>query len=162
MKKRRDELSVTPLTAALTSTMRELAADRRHAHAEIWARWRDVVGPEVYRRSFPVSLRGTILTVGVSSSSWLHEMSFLRESLVERLAEEVGPGIVSEVKLVLDPTLGADDRLPAPDADAPPPPAPPAELSPELRAETARLPDDGLRAAVERAIAAGLARGPKR
>ena len=65
------------------------------------------------------------------------------------------------MRFVLDPSLGADDRLPAPDADATPP-APPAELSPELRAETARLPDDGLRAAVERAIAAGLSRGPRR
>jgi hypothetical protein len=162
MTKRRDELAVTPLTAALTSAMRELASDRRHVHAEIWARWRDIVGPEVYRRSFPISLRGKVLTIGVSSSPWLQEMSFLKTSLVDRLAEEIGAGVVAEVKLVLDPGVGSDGGAPVPaDPDAVPRPPATADIGPELLAETARLPDRDLRAAVERAIAAGLRKRPR-
>jgi hypothetical protein len=151
MGRRRDELEVTPLTAALTSVLRDLAATQSRAHAELWARWRDVVGPETYRRSFPVGLRGKTLIVGVSSSSWLQELSFLKAAILDRIAEEIGPEVVAEISFVLDPALAVEG------ASLPPPPRPrsdPAPVAPELRAEVERLEDPDLRAAVERAIGA--------
>jgi len=161
MGKTRDELAVTPLSAALTSVLRDLAGTRPKSHAELWARWRTVVGPEMYRRSFPVALRGTTLVVGVSTSSWLQELSFLKTAILDRIAEEIGPGVVSEIKLVLDPQLGAEDaafRGP----EAPPKPAPRLEIDPALRADLDRIEDPELRAALERAIAAGAANDDRR
>jgi hypothetical protein len=151
-KKRRDELAVTPLTAAVTSVLRDLAGTQPRAHAELWARWLNVVGPEMYRRSFPAGLRGTTLIVGVSSSSWLQELSFLKTAMLDRIAEEIGPGVVSEITLVLDPQLAAEE--PAPPAQAPPPQGPAPPLAPELRADLDRIADVELRAALERAIGA--------
>jgi hypothetical protein len=113
MHKRRDELATTPLDAAVTAVMRDLAGSLKHAHAELWARWRDVVGPDTYRRSFPSALRGTTLIVGVSSSSWMQELSFLKAAIIDRISEEIGPGVVTDIKLVLDPDLG-DARVTAP------------------------------------------------
>lgn len=112
MDKRRDELATTPLGAAVTAVMRDMAGSLKHAHAELWARWRDVVGPETYRRSFPTALRGTALTVGVSSSAWMQELSFLKAAILDRIAEEIGPGVVTEIRFVLDPEL--DDGAPGP------------------------------------------------
>jgi hypothetical protein len=155
MKKRRDELATTPLTSALTAVMRDLAGTRPKAHAEIWARWGDVVGAEMYRRSFPAALRGTTLVVGVSSSSWLQELSFLKQRIVDRIAEEFGPGVVTEITLVLDPQLAAEDAASAV-ASAPRPKASAPALEPALGAELERIGDPELRAAVERAIRAGL------
>jgi hypothetical protein len=157
MRKRHDELATTPLTAALTSVLRDLAGTRPKAHSEIWARWLSVVGPEMYRRSFPVALRGTTLLVGVSSSSWLQELSFLKSAILDRIAEEVGPGVVTEITLVLDPALAVEDA-----AAAPGPPRPAAargqapKLVPELRADLERIADPELRAALEHAIGASL------
>lgn len=163
MKGKRDELSVSPIGAAVTSLVREMSMGRRRAHAEIWARWRDIVGPEVYRKSFPVSLRGRTLVVGVVSSPWLQEMSFLKTPLLDRLAEEIGPGVVSDIRFVLDPAVAAADAVGARGVDgvAPPPPDP-AIIPPALRAEIDRLEDGELRAAVERAISAGLAARERR
>jgi len=152
MIKRRDELNVTPLTAALTSVLRDLAGTQPKAHAELWARWGAVVGPEMYRRSFPVGLRGTTLIIGVSSSSWLQELSFLKTAMIDRIAEEIGPGVVSEITLVLDPALAAEDAARSPQAPPPPRQAPP--LAPELRADLDQIADPELRAALERAIGA--------
>ena len=153
-KKRRDELAVTPLTAALTSVLRDLAGTQPRAHAELWARWGAVVGPEMYRRSFPVGLRGTTLIIGVSSSSWLQELSFLKTAILDRIAEEIGPGVVSEITLVLDPALAAEDAASAPPAAPPRTPAPAQQLDPGLRADLDQLTDPDLRAALERAICA--------
>ena len=155
MRKRHDELATTPLTAALTSVLRDLAGTRPKAHSEIWARWLSVVGPEMYRRSFPVALRGTTLLVGVSSSSWLQELSFLKSAILDRIAEEIGPGVVTEITLVLDPQLAAEDAAAAP-ANAPVKPARTVALEPALGAEIDRIADPELRTAVERAIRASL------
>lgn len=74
-------------------------------HPELWARWGDIVGPQLCRRCVPLSLQRGRLVVGVSNSTWLHELSFLIPALLDRFAEEVGPGIVKEIRLVAHPQL---------------------------------------------------------
>jgi len=160
--KRRDELATTPLTAALTSVLRDLAGTRPKAHSEIWARWHTVVGPEMYRRSFPVALRGTTLVVGVSSSSWLQELSFLKTAILDRIAEEIGPGVVSEITLVLDPALAVEDAAREAAGEIPKRAAQEPKLDPELRGDLERIADPELRAALERAIGASLPDGERR
>jgi len=111
MKRRNSKSDVTPLSAEVTSMMRNLARDARGVHPEIWARWIEIVGPETYKRAFPRSLKGGTLLVGVVSSAWVQELSFLIPRLLDRIADEVGPDVVKEIKLVLDPAVGSNGRV---------------------------------------------------
>jgi len=105
-KPRRKRSLVTPLGAELTATVREMGRRQRFIHTEIWARWLAIVGSETYKRSFPKSFRGTTLIVGVANSTWMQELSFLERSLLDRLEEEVGAGVVKKIRFVLDTAVG--------------------------------------------------------
>ena len=106
MKKKKREAEVSPLSASVTSVMRSMAEQHKNVHPEIWARWFDIVGSQMYKRAFPKHLKGKTLTIGVGNSVWLQELSFIRQTIIDRLAEEVGPDVVKEIRFVLDPGLG--------------------------------------------------------
>jgi len=82
-----------------------MARGLKQAHPEIWANWPAIVGPDVARRAVPRSFSRKTLVIAVESSSWLQELSYLREGILERLAEAVGPGVVDDVRFVLEPEL---------------------------------------------------------
>ncbi len=92
--------------------MRGLAGSARNVHPEIWARWLQIVGKEMYMRCFPLALKKGTLVIGVSNSSWLHELSYLKTHILDRLAEEVGPDVVSDLRLVLDNNVGTNRAQP--------------------------------------------------
>ncbi len=102
MKRHKRSSTTSPVHAEVTSVLREMCRRNRYFHPEIWVRWLEITGPEISAHAFPLSLKAKILTVGVVNSTWLHELSFLKNDLLDRITEEVGPGIVLEVRLVLD------------------------------------------------------------
>jgi hypothetical protein len=124
----------------------------------ILARWREIVGPSLSDRTWPDGLDRGILWVRVKNSSWLHQLSFLREDLVRRLNRELGdPPLLQDIRFhvgtrrrvsdddALAPTLKI--RRPPTRERQPPPPATAARLEQiEREAETVR--DEELRAII--------------
>jgi len=104
-KPRKKDGVVSPLSADVASVLRGMARGLEQAHPEIWANWPSIVGPEVARRAVPRSFDRGTLVVAVESSTWLQELSYLKEGILERLAEAVGPKVVKDIKLVLEPAL---------------------------------------------------------
>ncbi|MFO8073172.1 MAG: DUF721 domain-containing protein [Polyangia bacterium] len=95
----------TALGTEVTSVLRRVFSRGRNVHPEIWARWPQIAGPQLAGRAVPRSLRGRTLVVAVGSSPWLQELSFLRPQLLDNLTDQVGPGVVEDIRLVLDPDL---------------------------------------------------------
>lgn len=108
MAARRKESRVSSLAAEVVPVLRQIGAGQRNVHPEIWARWISIVGERIARRAIPQALRGRTLVVGVASSSWLQELSYLKPTLLDHLAEEIGPAVVKDIKLVLDPSIGRE------------------------------------------------------
>jgi hypothetical protein len=121
----------------------------------ILARWRDLVGEALASRTWPDGLERGVLWVRVKNSSWLHQLSFLRDELVVRLNHELGdPPLVREIRF----HVGARQTVAADDALAPtlrirrpplrrrqPPPPPSAQRLAAIEAEAQRIEDTELR-----------------
>lgn len=124
----------------------------------ILARWRELVGPTLSDRTWPDGLERGLLWVRVKNSSWLHQLSFLREDLIARLQRELGdPPIVTDIRF----HVGARGRVAEDDALAPtlrirraparerqPPPPPSHERQAQIRGEADRIEDEELRSIV--------------
>lgn len=67
----------------------------------IWELWAQTVGPELARRSAPLEFRAGRLTVAVSSSPWLQQMSLMAPQLMEALNLALGAPLVKRMKFRL-------------------------------------------------------------
>jgi predicted nucleic acid-binding Zn ribbon protein len=63
-------------------------------------RWPQIVGPEIAQHCAPVDFIDGILTVRGDSTAWATQLRLLSSSLLTRLAEEVGDGTVTELRVV--------------------------------------------------------------
>lgn len=114
--------------------------------------WRAAVGPRIADRARPWTLERGVLTVRVATSVWANELQMLAPELVARLKAR---GIAVESMRFRVGQLDQEERPPERRTVRKVPPVKP--LAPELRAEVAKVEDDGLRSVIERAAQANLA-----
>ncbi len=51
----------------------------------IWTHWPEVVGPKLANRCTPLKLQNLVLTLGVSNSTWLTQLQFMKLELMEKI-----------------------------------------------------------------------------
>jgi predicted nucleic acid-binding Zn ribbon protein len=92
-----------PLSGALDRVARKLGAPRSSALSAVFARWEEIVGEGVAQHSRPLSLRDGALVVGVDEPGWATQVKFLSTTLLERLAEVAGEGVVNAIEVRVRP-----------------------------------------------------------
>lgn len=150
------ESRVGPLIQTLLTEYHLSDEIRRH---RVFTEWLDIVGPRIAARTWPSPIaEGGILWVRVSNSSWLHQLSFLREDLCARVNAHLGnPPLVTEIRLHLGRRQRRGDEDFEPRVAGRfrsfrrrrplPPPATGAQLA-AIESETACIEDDELRAVI--------------
>lgn len=138
-------------------------------HRSICLYWPEIAGGRIANKTFPISFAERLLHVSAVSSSWVQEMQFFKEGLIQRIncwvdANRVWlgpPPLVTEIRF----TLGMERREPLVDPehatrlrqlqlcrmrprDLEPPLASEAELD-AIRMETRTIADPELRAIIE-------------
>ena len=66
----------------------------------VFARWAEVVGPEIGEHSAPESLVDGTLVVRTASTAWATQLRLLAPSIVKRLNTELGDGTVLVVEVL--------------------------------------------------------------
>lgn len=69
----------------------------------VFSRWEELVGPELARRCRPVKLVSGRLVVRAESAIWATQLTYLAADLASRIAQELRPGLVNEIKVVVGP-----------------------------------------------------------
>jgi predicted nucleic acid-binding Zn ribbon protein len=89
-----------PLGDALASVVRSLG-QRPGEHASggtgtvsVFRCWDDVVGTPVCEHARPMALDDGRLVVEVDQPGWATQLRYLSATIIERLGEAVGPGVV--------------------------------------------------------------------
>jgi predicted nucleic acid-binding Zn ribbon protein len=60
-------------------------------------RWDQVVGDEVAAHCQPETFEEKVLTVRTDSTAWATQMRLLAPTILQRLADELGPGVVDRL-----------------------------------------------------------------
>ena len=55
----------------------------------LWTHWPEVVGPKLSNRCHPLKLQNLVLTIGVSNSTWLTQLQFMKLELIEKVKEKL-------------------------------------------------------------------------
>jgi predicted nucleic acid-binding Zn ribbon protein len=85
----------------LGPTLDRLVAERgwttEAAVGGVMGRWAAIVGPEVAAHATPLSFDDGELVVGADSTAWATQIRLLAPTLLARLAEDLGAGVVTSV-----------------------------------------------------------------
>lgn len=85
-------------------TLSRLAAERGWKEplsvGGVVGRWREVVGDDVAEHCTPESFEDGLLVVRADSTTWATNLRLLAPQLLARLAAEVGPDVVREVRVL--------------------------------------------------------------
>src|SRR5262249_25395985 len=65
----------------------------------VFARWTQLVGPDIAEPSEPVSLRDGELLVRASSTAWATQLRLLQRQLIARITATVGAGVVTRLRI---------------------------------------------------------------
>ena len=70
---------------------------------QVWNVWDGVVGEVLAQNARPAAFKGRVLLVHVSSSTWIHQLQFLKEEMIDKLNTALGKVLIEELKFKIGP-----------------------------------------------------------
>ena len=64
----------------------------------VWHVWDSIVGDVISKNAKPAAFKGRILLVHVTSSTWVHQLQFLKEEMIAKLNEALGKSLIDDLK----------------------------------------------------------------
>jgi hypothetical protein len=89
---------------------------------QTWSCWDDVVGPQIARYAQPLRIRGRILEVRVSQSTWMQQLQLLKPKILIQLNERLEENLLDDIFLKSGPI-----KTPAIASPSEPPPTIPLD-----------------------------------
>jgi predicted nucleic acid-binding Zn ribbon protein len=94
-----DERDPQELGALVRGMVADRGWDGTVASAVVVARWEHLVGREIASRCRPTSLVDGELVLTAESTAWATQLRLLAPRLLGRIAAELGPGVVSQIRV---------------------------------------------------------------
>jgi predicted nucleic acid-binding Zn ribbon protein len=92
-----------PLRDALAEVSADLGLPDPDAFGSVLSNWQELVGSELAAHSRLRSLRDGVLRVTVDAAPWATQLRYLERDVVHRAAALVGPDVVREVHVRVEP-----------------------------------------------------------
>ncbi len=88
------------LSDVLSSLLRQKGWVAEVSVGGVIGRWREVVGDQVADHCVPETFEDKVLVVRADSTAWATQVRLLVPTLLRRLAEEIGEGVVEQVTVL--------------------------------------------------------------
>jgi predicted nucleic acid-binding Zn ribbon protein len=70
--------------------------------------WDTIVGDVIARNTKPAAFKDRILLIHVSSSTWIHQLQFLKKDITAKINTALGKTLIEDLKFKIGP-LSNDD-----------------------------------------------------
>jgi predicted nucleic acid-binding Zn ribbon protein len=71
--------------------------------AQVWEKWDRAVGDGIAKNARPKAFKGKLLLVNVTSSTWMHQLQFLKKDIIKQINHALGKELVEEIKFKIGP-----------------------------------------------------------
>jgi predicted nucleic acid-binding Zn ribbon protein len=96
--RRKKQKELVPLGSVLPNLLKSIRTGSDAQLVEVWELWDDVVGETIAKNARPAAFKGKLLLVEVSSSTWMHQLQFLKADIIEKINDAFGKEMVDEIK----------------------------------------------------------------
>ena len=69
---------------------------------KLWAKWEEVVGPTIAKNAEPVGFQRGVLYVWVRNSTWMQQMTFMKDPMRDTINQKFEHKFVKYIKFTLD------------------------------------------------------------
>lgn len=97
---RRDGRDFNLIGDQIEAMVAERGWDVDVAVGSVMGRWAQIVGAEVAAHTVPVTFEDAVLTVRCDSTAWATQLRMMSSHLLQRISDDVGPGVVVELRIV--------------------------------------------------------------
>ncbi|MCG6881598.1 MAG: DUF721 domain-containing protein [Deltaproteobacteria bacterium] len=99
--RKRSKSELIPVSDVIRSLMTDGTLPYRPDDVEIWRVWKEVVGSTYAENSQPSKIRKKQLTITVADSIWLQELTFYKETILEKINLKLGRKAVDSIKITV-------------------------------------------------------------
>ncbi len=86
-----------PISALLETVFAGKPAMKRIREAKAWQFWEEAVGAHIASKAAPVAFRDGTLTVRVSGSAWMQQLSMMKLDIINTLNDAIGEPLVIDL-----------------------------------------------------------------
>lgn len=141
----------------LSSLARRLGLESKLLESRIQREWAAIVGEPIASNTWPDQLRYKKLYLRVHNTVWLHQLTFLKPTLVQKLNSVAGTELIADIVLRVG-ELPEAERVSSPGDPGTQAIIPSADLLAETSAHTTAVQDPDLRDRLAHLMAHSLAR----
>lgn len=70
---------------------------------QVWQVWDGAVGDIIAQNAKPAAFKGRILLVHATSSTWIHQLHFLKKEMIVKLNQALGKSLIDDLKFKIGP-----------------------------------------------------------
>lgn len=101
-----------PIGEALDGFIERHGWSERLRGARIYHHWPTIVGDQLVTRCEPVRVAGGILVIRAENQAWATQLRYLTSVVIARAQDELGPGVVHDIRIVVGPLTGQGEDQP--------------------------------------------------
>ncbi|MBW1698719.1 MAG: DUF721 domain-containing protein [Deltaproteobacteria bacterium] len=87
-----------PLASVLPNVLQSIRRGGDIQLLEVWELWDRVVGKAIAENARPAAFKGKLLLVEVGSSTWIHELQFLKADIIRKLNDALGKPLIEDIR----------------------------------------------------------------
>ena len=103
MKPKKQKAKFEHIGNILTDVLKTYRRESDGELTQVWQVWDDIVGDVIAQNARPAAFKGKTLLVHVSSSTWVHQLQFLKQEMIAKLNDTFGKELISDLKFKIGP-----------------------------------------------------------
>ncbi|MGD8962753.1 MAG: DUF721 domain-containing protein [Desulfobacterales bacterium] len=87
----------------LDNVLKSYRTDADSGLKDVWHLWDAAVGETIAQNARPAAVKGNLLIVHVSNSTWIHQLQFLKTDLISALNTALEQPLLKDIRFKIGP-----------------------------------------------------------
>jgi predicted nucleic acid-binding Zn ribbon protein len=103
MKRNKRKTKFVHISSIIGDVLKKYRLETDSELVQVWRVWDTIVGNVIAQNAKPAAFKGRILLVHVTSSTWLHQLQFLKKDMIDKLNDTLGKTLIEDLKFKIGP-----------------------------------------------------------
>jgi predicted nucleic acid-binding Zn ribbon protein len=103
MERKKRKAKFVHIGSLLDDVLKKYRHETNAELVQVWQVWDNIVGNVIAQNAKPAAFKGRILLVHVTSSTWIHQLQFLKKEMIAKLNDKLGKTLIEDLKFKIGP-----------------------------------------------------------